>query len=301
MKINIAFCADKNMEAPLHVASSSILACLNPLCTARFSFIVRDFGPAGELQLLKTLDLVGRPYEAEFLREPDSGIFSGLRPFHGNMMAYYRLLLPEMVDADRCLYVDADTVCFVDVSQLVEFPMDGHSAGFVESGVVSDYPEKRFFDRLGLAPDTPAFNSGVILFNIPEWKKQDRTQQVLKFCRENPNELIAADQTALIAKFGGNFARLPDKYNRHIYPDFPRHDPIKNPAVYHFVGSPKPWDLAGKLIHPNFELYKHALGKTAVSNQVSSFLRRSSWKRAYRVRGGYFRTLRNRLYSGLGY
>ncbi len=301
MNLAVAFCADANMEAPLHVAASSLLARLDEACAIHFHFLVPDFGELRKSQLLQTLDLRKRSYQATFLPVPLDSTFAGLRPLHGNMMAYYRLLLPDLVGADRLLYVDSDTICYADVSPLMSLEMDGKAAGFVESGVVSHYPEKRFFASLGLLPDTAAFNSGVMLFDLSEWRKQDWTAQVLQFCRKYPEQLIAADQTALIATFAGEFARIPDKYNQHIYPDKPMKDPTQNPGIYHFLGSPKPWDLGGRLIHPSYNLYRRALATTVIQTHSADLISYSSWDRAYRIRGGYFRTLKNRTLRHLGF
>jgi len=292
--IDVAFCADIQMEAPLHVATSSLLRHVAQGCTVRFHLLLSYFSAAQKDHLRRTLDLVGRPYEVHFLPEPPATMFAGLRPFHGSMLAYYRLALPDLVDADRLLYIDADTVPSIDVSPVLALPEDGHPAGFVEGGVVSVYPEKAFFARVGLAPETPAFNSGVMLFNLKVWRAGGWTEKVLAFCRSHPHELVAADQTALIARFAGEFQRLDPAFNVALYPSNPFSAAETRAGIYHFVGSPKPWDLGGRALHTASALYFEALAETAMPFSAG-YLKAAQWRRAWKIRGGYARTLKSRL------
>ncbi|SNT26216.1 Lipopolysaccharide biosynthesis protein, LPS:glycosyltransferase [Granulicella rosea] len=284
------------MEAPLHVAASSVLRHVAEGCTVRFHLLLTGFSQAQRDHVLRTFDHIGKPYEVRFLPEPPAAMFAGLRPFHGNMTTYYRLALPDLVDASRLLYIDADTATSIDVSALLALPPDGNPAGFVEGGVVSDYPEKAFYARVGLAPDTPAFNAGVMLFNLDTWRAEGWTNRILAFCRTYPNDLSAADQTAMTATFAGKFQRLPPEFNIALYPSNPVPQIEQTPGIYHFVGSPKPWDLGGRVIHTAAGFYFQSLESTTIQHRAG-YLKRSQWYRAWSVRGGYARALKGRLLS----
>lgn len=295
MNLEIALCADGNMEETLHVASSSVLARVAPGRTTVFHLILSGFTVAQKDLLRRTLDQVGRPYQINFITPPDEYRFRGFHPLHGNLVTYYRLVLPELVDADdRLLYLDSDTISYMDVSPLMEVPMP-YACGFVERGVVSHYPEYPFFSRLGLGPETLAFNAGVMLFDLKTWRAEDRTRQLLDFCRKYSRDLYSSDQTALIAHCGGKFTRLEQRFNMHLYVNDRAQDPELNPGIYHFVGSPKPWDLAGRYLHGNFSLYQRAVTATSFQRHRSEIGNVAAWKRAFRIRGGYMKSIRNRL------
>jgi len=283
------------MEAPLHVAASSLLTHASAEWTIDFYFVLSDFDQKHRDRLLQTLELTKKGnYEVHFLPAPSDNIFAGMRSLHGDVTTYYRLVLPNLIEADRLLYVDSDTICFVDVTPLATVPMP-YPTGFVQNGIVSDHPEYAFFSRLGLTPDTPALNAGVMLFDLAAWRAEDRTAKMLEFCRSYRDYLLCCDQTALIATCAGHFTMLDQKYNLHMYPTTPIPDPSQQPGIYHFVGSPKPWDLGGRSIHPGFSLYSRALESTFFRTHRTDYSRLSYWTRAYKIKGGYFRTLRTIL------
>ena len=281
------------MEAPLHAAACSLLK--QAQCGIDFYFLLTGFNAARRDLLLRSLDLAKKDYTCVFLDEPEStgisgrisgGMLAGLRPFHGNLTPYYRLLLPELVPADRLLYLDSDTICSADVSPFAELAME-HPSGFVQQGVTGGYIERAFFASIGLPPETAAFNSGVMLFDAAAWRKQKLTSYILELSRKHQEY----DQTALIAMSAGNFERLHPRYNIPLYTSSPLPDIQANPGIYHFVGSPKPWDIGGRQFHRSFSIYAAALAETAIQRHASGYASLAQWKRAYKVRGGYARRL----------
>ncbi len=291
----VAFCADQNMEAPLHVAASSLLRNLREDYAARFYFLLTGFSEAAIARLRRTLNVTGRAYTMKILETRDTGIFRGFRPLHGNYTPYYRLLLPELVEEQRLLYFDSDMQIKVDVSPLFEMDMGSKAMGFVVSGVVSTSLESKFFLSLGKAPDGPAFNSGAMLFNLPEWRRQDCSARVLAFCREHSAQLAAADQTALNALFANDCFRLDPCYNVVVH-GTTAPETIPASGVLHFVGSPKPWDIGGSLLLPHAGPWFDDLRKTHIPSLMRiSWLNRGAWMRFPRILGGYRRILRNKL------
>ncbi len=288
MAFAVGFCADKRMEAPLHAAASSVLEHAGG--PVDFYFMVSDFSQTDCNRLRETLTLRKKPHTVTFLSsEAHMGRLKQLLPLHGAVSPYLRFLLPDLVDCDRILYLDTDTVCHTDVTVLGKLGM--HSAlAFVECGSADDYPECRFFPSIGLSLDTAAFNSGVMLVDCKRWKDDRWSETLLTFCKEQR----CHDQPGLIAVCHGFFTRLPDEMNLHLYPAT---EPPQTPGVYHFVGSPKPWDVGGRVLHRSYEVYARELRQSAAPRWSS--LRIATWKRAYRIKGGYYRVLRFRLKNSL--
>lgn len=293
----VAFCTDSFMEAPLHVAASSLLRNLHPDYTARFYFLLRGF-PAKNIRFLRrTLDGTGRTYTANFLETSDGNMFRNFRPLHGNYTPYYRLLLPDLVQEDRLLYFDSDTQVALDVSPLFEVDMQSKAMGFVVDGILSMALESEFYLSLGKPPEGPSFNSGAMLFNLPEWRRQDCSARIFSFCQDHSAHLMSADQTVLNALFSDDCFHIDPVYNIKVYGTS---DPAKIPSkgVFHFLGSPKPWDIGGRHLLPRAESWFVDLQKTAVPfHKRISLLNRAAWSRLPKILGGYRRIARKKLFA----
>ncbi len=289
----IAFCSDVYMEAPLHVAASSVLRSLHPDWTAKIYMLTEGIGESAVLRLHKTLDRVQRPYQLVEIRSPDTSVFRNLRPFHGSHAAYYRLLLPDFITEPRFLYLDTDTVTGIDVSRLFQADMNGYPLGFVVTGRVKWALDKEFYLSQGATEDDPAFNSGVMLFDVGQWKAQNCFARLMEFCNAHPDRLTSADQTALNVLFARHCYHLAPEFNVWLAPD--SRTPTQENAIFHFVGSPKPWDLFGEIFHPYHHVWKEASRRIALGFlQRSAYTDLRNWVRFPRIVGGYRRILRQR-------
>lgn len=289
----IAFCSDAYMETPLHVAASSALRSLHREWTAKFYILTEGIDEAAILRLRETLNSVQRPYELVEIKSPDTSVFRNLRPFHGSYAAYYRLLLPDFITEGRFLYIDTDTVTTIDVSPLFQLDMSSYPVGFAGGGTVKWALEKEFFISLGAKEDDPAFNSGVMLLDVGQWKSQSCFPRLMEFCNAHPDRLMSADQTALNALFAKHCCFLAPEFNLSLNPGRQR-AAVKN-GIYHFVGSPKPWDLFGELFHPYHHIWSEALGRIALGFiQRNTYTNFRNWARFPHIAGGYRRSLRQR-------
>lgn len=288
----VAFCADQLMEAPLHVAASSLLRSIHADYSVHFYMVLTGFSSRAVQRLRRTLDSTGRNYELKALEVPDPTLFRGFRPLLGSLTTYHRLILPDIVQERRLLYLDSDMQVKTDVSPLFTLDMGSKAMGFVVDGSVKFALESKFFFSLGASPDDPAFNAGTMLFNLPEWRRQDCSARVLDFCRKHSDQLFAADQTALNALFAKDCFHLERRYNVKVFPAAGIRDIAQN-GITHYVGSPKPWDLGGNWLLPYAKPWWNDLRLCAVPlHQRSSWLSASSWRRFPKILGGYRRILR---------
>jgi lipopolysaccharide biosynthesis glycosyltransferase len=289
----VALCSDAYMEAPLHVAASSVLRSLHPGWKAKFYLLTENITPAGVRRLRQTLNRCERPYELVEIADADTTVFHRLRPFHGTYTTYYRFLLPDFVAEERFLYLDTDTVTTLDISPLFDRNMGGYPLGFVVDGTVKHALEHKFFMEQGAAPDDPAFNAGVALFDAREWREQNCFSRIMDFCNAHPDRLLSADQTALNVLFAKHCHRLDPAFNVKLSTVV--RTPVQEQGIYHFVGSPKPWDILGEFIHPYSSIWSEAAKGTSLSlAQRSAYLDTKSWVRFSRIAGGYHRILRQR-------
>lgn len=290
-----AFCADKFMEAPLHVAAASLLRSLHPDYSARLYFLLTGFSDRGIRRLRSTLDRVGRSYTMKLLAVADPERFTGLRPFYGSHIPYHRLLLPELIDEERFLYLDSDTQVQIDISPLFSLEMGGKPVGFVASGVASKGTVSRFYMSMGLDPQCPIFNSGVMLVNLPEWRRRNCSEAIFDICRKYSNELRTGDETALNIVFAREFYHLDPCYNVRLT-RATEPGTVPPSGLFHFLESPRPWDLGGRLLLPHARMWFDELRSTSIpAMKRVFFLDPRSWQRVPRIAGAYYRTLRYKL------
>lgn len=281
------------METPLHVAAYSLLRHLHPAYTARFYLLLTDFSDHDVSLLRTTLDSCRRSYSLHLLDVSASRAFSEYPDLHGSRSTYHRLLLPDLVEEERLLYLDADIQVNIDVSPLFEADMRCKPVGFVVDGVVRHTLDCRFQTLVGRQLDAPAFNAGVCLFSVAEWRRQNCWRQLMAFGSKYRDELISHDQSMLNALFADNCYRLESKYNVLMYPTTKQKE-MPSSGIFHFVGSPKPWDIGAKFLLPHAKPWRRALRETALPySKRASWFSRYSWLRVPRIAGGYYRALRS--------
>ena len=217
--------------------------------------------------LRQTLSNVGKRFTL-VLRLVDAAMFAGFPPLNGSWATYYRLAVPKILDVERFLYVDADTLSGVDVSELGRLDMGQFPAGWVPEATLAGAVDRGVAEQLGNRPDAFYFNAGVMLVNVAEWRRQKITDLAMEYLKQNHPAFW--DQSALNVVLQGNAVRLEDKFNcianmRKNWPVLIRPDG-KTGKLVHFLDYPKPWDWLGELVHPQYALWRAVLDKTAMKD-----------------------------------
>lgn len=152
-----------------------------------------------------------------------------------NEMSYGRIMIPDLIDEERVLYLDSDIVVNNNLDDLFNLDMGSHPIAAVTDLLYTDN-----------------FNSGVLLFNMPELK---RTPNIVSNMLEagTNDQLSEGDQSVLNSFFGDSYLHLPLKYNLAIGYDFlcsyyPEYDHNyfektgkTDGSILHFTGPLKPW------------------------------------------------------------
>lgn len=180
--------------------------------------------------------------------------------------AYYRIILAMMVpdSVEKLLYLDVDTVVISSLKPLFDTNLGQLPAGAV-NGIRAPRPD------LGIHDNNSYFNSGVLLINLSEWRKQNISQKALTFIRENPEKLKWMDQCALNAVLAYNYYKLPKRFNiRHndIPADLPPrrfNNFLADKVIIHYTSSNKPWVAMGR--NRLRFLYHHYLKLSPRSNE----------------------------------
>lgn len=236
-------------------------------------FLISDFEKDDRSNINELLTSEGFKGKIEFVTFNAKERFGYLKSLHGDWTTYGRLLIPSIIESDRALYLDSDTVVLVDVLSLREFDFGNYYLAACRYSNHSQSSETTFFiDQLGFSPDAAYFNAGVLYFNLKLWRELKIDEILTAFSVKYPNPKLA-DQTLFNGICKGEFAVLPPNYNNPWYPNENEPKMPAEDSIIHFVGSPKPWDLFARFIHRgvhqwssyNSKFWKAKYGKISVA------------------------------------
>lgn len=156
---------------------------------------------------------------------------------------YLRLLLHRAhPDAERVLYLDADTIVLDDLSPLLSLPLHGCTVGAVVDWLSSIREGITDWRRFDLSPDAPYFNSGVLVVNTTRWVQTGVPERVLSVAEaiggacKSPQGWPQHDQSPLNVVLHGDWLPISPRWNH--FSERAIEDPL--PAVVHFLGNGKP-------------------------------------------------------------
>ena len=188
----------------------------------------------------------GDGFTVEFIRVDPKEYFTGRPPY--GLMAYARILLPDILKADRVLYIDTDIIVMDDLSDF--FGSILHNCiGVVKTGIAGKSNCYSYLKERGFDYYDDYFNSGVILINCKKWRDENCTARLLRLGTLENWKFPTHDQTLLNAFFKGKFDALDKKYNYLCWSSATGSaiDEVVQNVMIHFIGRPKPWEFGGRL------------------------------------------------------
>lgn len=163
--------------------------------------------------------------------------------------SFYRLLafgyLPENVE--RCLYLDPDIL--IRKSLLPYYTMDIDGAYIAAASHMHGFLNRMNIARLSLNSEK-YINSGVMLMNLKEIRKDFTLEGILECLKENAQRLIMGDQDLINILFGEHVIFVDESvYNLdertykycHKKQGFNLKDVEDQTAIIHYDGKYKPW------------------------------------------------------------
>lgn len=194
--------------------------------------------------------------------------------------AYMRLAAAEILpnDIDKVIYLDCDLIVRKDITELWKTPMEGNAIAAVpDCGIMASAKSKKQKRQcIGLKEEDLYFNSGVLILDLAEWRKNNYAKELLSLVQEHsyPHH----DQDALNAFFYHRWAALPLEWNvippvwfmflKVIFSKWRASAAAarKNPAILHYAGGYKPWEYE---IRQGFnDEYYALLEKTAFADEI---------------------------------
>ena len=173
--------------------------------------------------------------------------------------------LPERVE--RAVYLDADLVVEGDLSRLWEVAFGGAVLLAVQDQMipfVSATMGVQRWQALGLSPETPFFNSGLMVVHVPRYRAEAVGARVFDYLLRFRDQLnLPGNQEGFNAILAGRWKPLDTRWNvvHGVYDPAWRRRTERNegyripaqaltadPHVIHFTDNSKPWDPASH--HP---------------------------------------------------
>lgn len=172
---------------------------------------------------------------------------------HITRPTYYRLMIPELLAEDKCIYLDSDTVILSDLQELYAVSLnDCYIAGVWHPGVILYKWEEGICNNAKIPSADQYINAGVLVMNLEEMRKDGIAE---KFMEIIPQNMPSQDQDIINHVCYGKIAFLPFKYNvmtkladvpledyRGCYGETELKDAWNRPCIIHYADAKKPWN-----------------------------------------------------------
>lgn len=264
---DILFAADRGYLPHMATAIASLLA-NNPHEAFHLHVIHTDID---DQSLAKLRTKIDQPLTAH--RIPEDA-FTDLPTFgHIARSSYYRLFAADVLPGRRALYLDSDLIVLAPLAPLLATDMAGHAVAAVINPGITPHP------GLAMSEGAAYLNSGVMLLDLDQWRARALRESVTARIRQAPQAIRFADQCGLNAVLDGDWLQLHPRYNAianfwvegmdaaiSAYGDQAVTETRANPAIVHFTGSSKPWQLNDT--HPMKASYWHYRRQTAFARRL---------------------------------
>lgn len=248
--MNFLFTLDKNYIEPLKMCLLSIMRF--PSKDGWNVYIItkntEDFNNfAGNMERLKEGLKI-------HLIEADDSIFKRFpETVRYSKVVYYRIFASEFLpkNMDRVLYLDPDIIVINSLEELYNIDLDGYYYAACSHTKTFLNDVNRI--RLGMKKNTPYINSGVMLMNLDELRRNQTIKEVFDYVKKYGKHFILPDQDIISALYGDKINLLDTlKYNisdRIIKMNNlnPKNEYIdinwvwENSVIIHYYGENKPW------------------------------------------------------------
>ncbi len=230
--INVCLSCDDNYSKYAGVVISSILANANE--DDNLSIYVLDGGISEEhkkqIESLKSI----KDYSLEFVSvNPDMFEEYAKIKTHAylTLPAYYRLKMASLLpNLKKIIYLDCDVAVNASLNELFNIDIEDFAVAAVKD-----------INRRMLKKNPKYFNSGVMLFNLEYWRKNNIEETLLNFTKANCDNIKTGDQEVLNRVLYNEVKLIDDAWNVQSSNFSNRSSYISKPKIIHFVCKNKPW------------------------------------------------------------
>lgn len=214
-------------------------------------------------------------------------LFDGIKvKGHFGLYSYFRLLAPYILpkELERILWLDTDLIICKDLAEY--YYSDFHQACLVASPSYMSIGGgglcRELIDKYCVGEDYTYFNAGVLIMNLPEMRKTNSLEAILKMVYDDMLLLEYIDQDVLNILYW-NRCKLTSQYLYNFAPKDACVDrninakSIENAYIIHYCGALKPSD--GRYRELGFSQF----WKYAKRIDYKAYLRASAWHAFYVV------------------
>jgi len=266
----------------------AVASALNELDSARrVNLKVLDGGisQTSKETLWRLVERLRKSAQLEFVRV-DLSMFkrATLGPGQSHM-TYSRILLPELLNLSRVIYLDSDVLVFRDLSELFDLELSPSKvlAAVPDSETLSFAQDSSVIaDAMRSQAGAAYFNCGVMLMNLDELRRQSFFQRSLEFLNKWSGHYQFWDQSVINFLLQQQIAGLPECWNRPSW-RFDAQQDNQLQCVLHYT-TYAPW--FGGPTTPGQALFERFAEEAAlpVDRQSSEFkksARRNFWRNAF--------------------
>lgn len=193
---------------------------------------------------------------------------------------FFQDILPKTVD--KVLLLEGDCIVVSDITEL--YSMDITDYYFAAA---DDMENKNIKKGLGLRPDSPYVNCGILLFNLKKMREEKYSEKITKIIQSGKSKLFFEVQDEMNVAAEGKIKIMPLRFNAYTmvflfdYKNMLRfrrpttyytkeefENARKNPVVVHFVKTklmqPRPW--IENCSHPYTQYYLAAKAQTVLAD-----------------------------------
>ena len=151
-------------------------------------------------------------------------------------ICHIRPRIPDILNVDKCIFLDSDTICMKCISMLWNLDLQGKSTGVVQHHMFKNVGDMFDLYRLQLDGDisnAPCFNCGVMVFDCIKWKQLDLTQLCVSQFEKYKNTVhYRRDEPGLNVVLRNHVTFIDERWNY-----CPRHNSKLVPYILHYYGN----------------------------------------------------------------
>lgn len=256
--IPVIFAADNNYAMQMGVSITSLLCNKNKSTIYDIRCLVSEDFTQGNKNTIKKLCSEFPDCSIEFYNANETEFKDvKLTTSHLSHVAFSRLMIAEMFqDLDKAIYLDDDIIVCEDLAIFYRYSLDDKYFGGIKAPGYY-YPEEWRADKLKelkIPTIDQYINSGVLLMNLKQIRKDNLTETFLKLSKNNYR---SEDQDIINVACFGKIRILPFRFNAQIkylspnsnerykldavVPKDEIKDAINNPTIIHYANKVKPW------------------------------------------------------------
>lgn len=216
-----------NSDVTVHILHDNTLTQDN---RDKFAYIAGRYGQRVKFYNVETLC-------ADKIAEMVS-LVPAVKNSHVSVGAFYRLLISQILpfDIEKIIYLDSDIAINRDINELWQVNLNGKILAAVSEGICGTDTNTLFLCTSGLIKHEEYFNSGVMLVDLKQLRKEETTIMEGAAFRGAHPQCICFDQDILNYCFAKRSLKLPSDFNVFVVHARTRKETVVGKKIYHYAG-----------------------------------------------------------------